>query len=313
MPGIQFTESASTTFAQACPNDPGSPLAMPRVDFDGNGTSDLLITTAGGTYEYFGTQSYVYGGGFTHNDSVWDEPSWTMSFGTPYEFVPGDFNGDGFTDFIMYNSTGSYEYLSQGPGNGFAPTPWQRTDLPYGNVSYTPGDFNGDGVTDLIITTAGGSYEYLGVLGATTPAIGGFQANVWQSPNFTLGSVIFTAGDFNGDGSSDLIITNASGSSEYLGTHGSGGITLSSAFVRPDLVLGDVGYTAGDFNHELPDRSDHHDRHRVVRVPRPHDGRLHGERLAGPGPPAGRRRVHAGRLQRRRRGGPDHHRRRRFL
>jgi hypothetical protein len=72
--------------------------------------------------------------------------------------VPADFSGDGLTDLIITNPSGSYWYFSNGDGT------WNeactRTDLPRGIAIYKPGDFNGDGRSDQVITTPSGSYWY---------------------------------------------------------------------------------------------------------------------------------------------------------
>jgi hypothetical protein len=95
-------------------------------DFDGDKCSDLIISTASGSYEYLGKS----GGGFTAD--VWvrtDLPRGSVSY------VPSDFTGDFRTDLIISTASGSYEYLGKS-GGGFTADAWVRTDLPSGAASY---------------------------------------------------------------------------------------------------------------------------------------------------------------------------------
>lgn len=201
-------------------------------DFNGDGLGDLIITTGSGSYEYTGLST----GGFTPN--VWfntDLPKNSVSYAV------GDFNGDKCSDLIITTGYGSFEYTGNGPtcnntGTGFTANVWSRPDLTLNNVAYggnvgvndgfseggAVGDFNGDGCSDLIITTAQGSFEYTGN-GPTCNNTGtGFTANVWSRTDLTLGNAIFTVGDYNADGVSDVLISTASGTYEYAGQKAGG-------------------------------------------------------------------------------------------
>ena len=151
-------------------------------------------------------------------------------------YTPGDFNGDGKTDLIITNGSGSYWYFSNGDGTWNQA--YTRTDLPTAAASYVTGDFNGDGKTDMVITTAGGSYWYFSNGDGT-----------WNVPytrtDLPIGVATYTPGDFNGDGKTDLIITTGDGSYWYF-SNGDG--TWNVPYTRTDLVLNQVRYVPGDFN-----------------------------------------------------------------
>ncbi|MDJ0504089.1 MAG: hypothetical protein PX635_02435, partial [Nostocales cyanobacterium LE14-WE12] len=138
--------------------------------------------------------------------------------------IPGDYNGDGKTDFIRQehsgwgsDTVGTFSiYFSKGDGYFDIVTPqggvyqdWLR----FGYGSYiTPGDFNGDGKTDFIRQDQGGWDDDLinsvniyfskgdGYFDIVTPQGGVYQD--WL--RFDPGSNIIS-GDFNGDGYDDFV------------------------------------------------------------------------------------------------------------
>ncbi len=138
--------------------------------------------------------------------------------------IPGDYNGDGKTDFIRQerggwddDTTGTFEvYFSRGNGyfnivrpNGHVYQDWLRYD-PGANI--IPGDFNGDGRTDFLRQERGDRDNdanntfnvYLsrgnGYFDIVTPGGSAFQSNL-RSDN----GVNIIPGDFNGDGKTDFI------------------------------------------------------------------------------------------------------------
>jgi hypothetical protein len=95
-------------------------------DFNGDGTDDLVITTASGSFEYTGLGA----GSFTPN--VWVRTDLVLH---QTAFFVGEFSGDGRDDLIISTASGSFEYLGQS-GGGFTPNAWVRTDLPAAAVPY---------------------------------------------------------------------------------------------------------------------------------------------------------------------------------
>jgi len=112
--------------------------ANPSVDFDGDHVTDL-----GALYR-----------GRSPQDSLWYAPS--SSGGSPFQIyfgattdipVPGDYDGDGKTDAVIYRpSTG----LWYGPRTGAAQIVIQIILGQPGDIPI-PGDYNGDGRTDAAI------------------------------------------------------------------------------------------------------------------------------------------------------------------
>jgi hypothetical protein len=197
-----------------------------KVDFNGDGRDDLVVSTVSGAYFYLSDGR----GGFSQPYSRNDLPLGTASY------VPGDFDGNGKTDLVITTDSGSYWYFSNGDGT-FRQVA-ARGDLPLGAVRFVPGDFDGNGKTDLVVTTASGSYWYF------SQGNGSFTQPYFRD-DLPLGSVQYTPGDFDGNGKTDLVVTTANGSFWYF-SQGNGSFT--QPYVRSDLPLGTVQYTPGDFN-----------------------------------------------------------------
>ena len=155
-----------------------------------------------------------------------------------------DLNGDGMNDGVVVNlSSGSISVLL-GNGDGtFQPAVNYATGANSGSVAV--GDFNGDGVPDLAVLTGGSSST------ATDPAhisiLAGNGDGTFQAPvntRVTNGIGSLAAGDFNGDGMLDLVVTSINA---ILIGNGDGTFkapaNLSNAFLQSSGKV-----TAGDFD-----------------------------------------------------------------
>jgi hypothetical protein len=146
--------------------------------FNSDMTTDLIIVTANGSSEFFGSSGGFVAGPWVRNDLTFRSPDLTpVSLISPrsggltlgnVQYVTGNFDGDFVTDLIIVTATGSYEYLDYG-ASGFLAGFWVRNDLTLGKVQYVSGGFRSDAITDLIIVTASGTYEYLNSGGGFVP------------------------------------------------------------------------------------------------------------------------------------------------
>jgi hypothetical protein len=247
LPGTGYTVTQTfSNMANRCGVEGPRGVIYTPGDFDGDGLTDLIVTTAIGSYWYFSN------GDGNWNTSIYNRSDLTL--GT-VAFTPGDFDGDGKTDLIITTANGSFWYYSNWTKSGTTRsggwnTQYYRTDLPTGVATYTPGDFDGDGKTDVIITTPNGSWWYF------STGRGTFN-NGWTDPSLQLNAVAFTPADIDGDGKTDLIITTPSGSIFYFSQ-----FTLGSGMFQPFYwggpawALGKVMFTPGNFSGSPNHRSD---------------------------------------------------------
>lgn len=131
----------------------------------------------------------------------------------------GDINGDGFADLLVRGEdiTGSF-YLSgsvyaYSGANGALLHRWDgRSDRDtFGNSIAGAGDVDGDGFDDVIVGarwthhlgfgTAGSAFVFSGATGNPIHQWNG------SSNNASLGQAVSSAGDLNGDGYADLLVT----------------------------------------------------------------------------------------------------------
>jgi hypothetical protein len=202
------------TFNQVVIYDAGNDATR---DFNGDGKTDVFGRYTDGSLRLFrgngaggwisGKPTIIGGTGFGAFDMI---------------LSPGDFDGDGYTDLITRKSTGEL-FLYTGNGTGGWKT-GQRQPIGAGFQMYdqilSPGDFTGDGFADILCRKPNGElYYYAGngvggwITGQGVPAGEGFQA-------FNL---LFSTGDFSGDGHPDLLTRKSTGELYmYTGT-GTGG------------------------------------------------------------------------------------------
>jgi hypothetical protein len=221
-------------------------------DVDGDGYSDVIIYNWPVVSGMTSHRVYIYYGSGTGLSQGWEWRSGTdfrLTVGTA-----GDVNGDGYADVFV--SDADTVRLFYGSATGLTPGDWPYTMPPDWSASIcggtgcavaTAGDLDGDGFSDVVIGHKSTNRVWI-YYGSPTGL-----ANVagWtHTGTDDYGGTVATAGDVNGDGYADLIVT---GNSTLYVYHGSVAGLASGA---PDLtftVEGSPGApctaaTAGDVN-----------------------------------------------------------------
>lgn len=213
----------------------GTPLAV--ADFNGDGRPDVLETSTG-------TLLVLLGDG----DGTFQAPVTTASGAALQPVAAADLNGDGKADVVGVYGSSLLVYLSKGDGTF-------QTGVPY---SFPPGaaaeavlfsiaDFNQDGTMDVAVmmANAGSPGQEIVFLGKGD---GTFQPPVTSAGILSVNNVV--VGDFNGDGKTDLLLSDgpdscSSGCSVFfLAGNGDG------TFEPPALSISNLGgvMAAADLN-----------------------------------------------------------------
>jgi hypothetical protein len=232
-------------------------------DVNGDGYSDVIV---GAKYYANGESGegkvYVF-----HGPSLGSTPAWSQEGNKAAAFLgqsvatAGDVNGDGYADVIVgaYGYTNDLTkegraYVYAGSASGLLSSPYwtgegNQAYADYGNSVATAGDVNGDGYSDVIVgawkwanpsTEEGAAFVYLGGpdgLAATS---------AWTPAGY--GTLATTAGDVNGDGYADVLVSQAGSARVYPGSLLGLSTTYLGPFSGDDTSFGFSAAPAGDVN-----------------------------------------------------------------
>lgn len=175
------------------------------ADFNGDGRTDVLVwgmPGKGSTYSMLLAEQTHFQAPVVSNIP--------QNIGGQNKFIVGEFNGDGRTDLLVWNSAASFYDLYLCTGQGFA-APFRTNISSSFSVSGSniSGDFNGDGLTDIMVwdlpSNPGKFTNYRCVGGrfaspVNTTLTGGFDGTTANYQNVI---------DFNGDGKTDIFTWHA--------------------------------------------------------------------------------------------------------
>ena len=151
------------------------------------------------------------------------------------EWMPGDFNGDGFMDLAVAFNDNGYASIDVHLGNGSSFYTFQRWATQQGgwpgDVRWLAGDFNGDGVADLSMGFNDSDENSIDVHPSNRTAIPTFQR--WASlQGGWMSDGRWVAADFDGDGHTDIAIAFDDGDHTSIDVHKMG------KFAQPCVPMG---------------------------------------------------------------------------
>ena len=219
------------------------------ADFNGDGLEDFFFWGARS-----GRNSLHINTGKGESYSKYRDPLSIRSLrGRGLSVTTGDFNGDGKADLYFWEKRRGNNKLFLSNGNGTFTqydNPVSRAVIDKGNIDWILGDFNGDQKTDIYFwrTTDG--------MNTIRYSNGDGTFNIYNSPiphstlkdrNKEWGLM---AGDFDGDGRSDVLLRHKSdGTAILYFSDGNAGLTLKINNISASTFRGDLmRWNLGDFN-----------------------------------------------------------------
>ncbi|MFP5333957.1 MAG: FG-GAP repeat domain-containing protein [Actinomycetes bacterium] len=198
---LDDTASASSTWqlddiqVYTCVAAPASGV---RGDWTGEGTVDLLGTTAGGDlWLYPGRNDGTVGRG-THVGVGWSAMTWLGS--------PGDVTGDRRTDLVARRSDGTLWLYAGRGGGGFASGVQVGQGWGAMTAIATPGDLDGDGRPNLLARRSDGTLHMYSVTSTGAVRYQRQAGSGWNGMTWIVGM-----GDLDGDRLGDVVAVSGDG------------------------------------------------------------------------------------------------------
>ena len=241
------TPCTQTAFPTATPLCSITNAQVVRVaDVNGDGKLDLVVIDSSGTVWWLRGDG---AGGFTCSPSTPGLPPGSYPY---WDAAVGDFNGDGKADLAVVGA-GTAVAVFLGGATGFTTyVSYPLLDIDFA-TSVVVADFNRDGKLDLVV--AGFLWDGVSITGFQIQQFRGNGDGSFTALSpvtlafFVVGSLVVNAGDFNGDGYSDLALLDFStGEVQILLNDRTGGFILPPLSTGPSSAVVDV--VVSDFNRD---------------------------------------------------------------
>ena len=234
-------------------------------DVNGDGFDDIVIGAF--TYNSNTGRAYVFYGGLNMNtvaDVILNGEALADNFGFSVS-TAGDVNGDGYSDVIVgasRNDSGgnwsgrAYIYFGGTPMNNTADVimTGETASDQFGLSVSNAGDVNGDGFSDVVIGASGVAPSK----GKAYIFFGGLSMNnipdvsmLGEAPNNSFGYSVSTAGDMNGNGFYDVIISAVAANKAYIYFGGASMNNVADVTMSGESAGDEFGFSvseAGDVN-----------------------------------------------------------------
>ena len=167
----------------------------------------------------------------------------------------GNFNGDGFMDYVDGNwvaSNGMNVRLGKAAGvSATVDSNYTNSQTGSSKTSGTMLDFNGDGFADILVNDGSGSGSVSLFTGNAACTLGAATntTSAWTATGLTGATAIGrSAGDFNGDGYQDMFVANGHGGAELIYGNASGSFTsYNAATASAGMAFTGTGTNATSF------------------------------------------------------------------
>ena len=231
---VLLRNATNTGFDPTVDYSTSYPSSVCVGDFNGDGKIDLAVTSFDNTVSILLRNAANTG---------FDPKVGFATSSRPYSVSTGDFNGDGKTDLAVtnFNSDTVSVLLRNAANTGFDPKVDFATGWSPSSVSV--GDFNGDGKIDLAVANLDSNVVSVLLRNAANT---GFDPKV-DLPTTGDFSGSVSVGDFNGDGKTDLAVTNGSSQTVSILLRNTANTGFDS---KVDFAtgIGPSSVSVGDFN-----------------------------------------------------------------